>query len=382
MRIGIDEVLIYPRSMGLSNRDAAIIPELLKRIGSREEKIILYFSKYLDDKSIDKFIGSRNNTKIIKTPLPSFPTYKRTLKGLHYWPRQAKKDQLNLFHAQYYPTPRLDIPVILTVHDLRFLHMFKANRLPRYIYHKIVVPYSILQADRIIAVSHFTKKDLLEHFKIPEEKIDVIYNPLPPHFKVAPDKNLLSQVREKYRLPESYLLYVGNLEPRKNLGRLIEAYLILRKKLESNLVIVGTPEWQYAKLFDLVREKHLDREIIFTGYVPDEDLPSLYSLARMFVFPSLFEGFGIPVIEAMACGTPVVTSNVSSLPEVAGDAGILVDPYDAESIAEGISRVLTDSKLKRELIKKGYERIKAFDAGQIAGQVLNTYKKVLSNHSA
>ena len=377
MRIGINQVLISSRSSGASNRDMTIIPALLDRCGSWGEEIILYLSRTLESQEIEKMVGDRNNAEIVRTPIPSLPTYKRVIQGHSYWPKQTKYDRLNLFHAYYYPVPRLDIPVVLTVNDLRFLHMPKTYRLPRYLFLKAVVGPSILKANRIIAISHFTKQDLLEHFRISENKIDVIYCPLPRHFEILPDKDLLAQVQKKYNIPENFILYVGNLEPRKNLVRLLEAYAIVKKKFNISLAIIGTPVRQYNLLFDRIKAYNLEKDVICTGYVADEDLPSLYRLANLFVFPSLFEGFGIPVLEAMACGTPVVASNVTSLPEVVGDAGILVNPYIVESIAEGISSVLSNSQLEKELITKGYERIKVFDAGKIATQVLDTYKKVL-----
>jgi len=379
MKIGINEVLIYPRSSGALNREMAILPEVLKQIETSGGESIVYISGDLDGRFINQLIGDAKKALPIRTPLPSIPTYQRVLKGISYWPKRILQDKLDLFHTAYYPVPRLKIPTVLTVHDVRFVHMPETYRRGRYLFLKVVVPLSFSRVCRIITISKDTKDDLCYYFKVPDEKIDIVYIPIAARFKQITNDAILSAARVKYRLPTKYILYIGNLEPRKNLNRLIQAYEILLKGYNYKLVIVGKPEWRYSGLFDRVRRKNLENDILFTGHVEDDEIPFLYNLASVFAFPSLHEGFGIPVLEAMACGVPVVTSNISALPEVAGDAAILVNPYDIESIADGIMKILKDDCLRKKLISKGLSRVKQFNAKDVAIRIFETYKKALGS---
>lgn len=380
MRIGINEVLICPRSSGATNREMAILPELLKEIEAGGGESVVYISRDLDEKLSCQLIGDSSNTTVVRTPLPTIPTYQRILKGIPYWTKRVLQDKLDLFHTAYYPVPHLNIPIVLTVHDVRFIHMPETYRRGRYLFLKVVVPLSFSRACRIITVSKDTKNDLYYYFKVPDEKIDIVYNPIATRFKQITNDTILSATRVKYCLPTKYILYIGNLEPRKNLNRLIQAYEILPKEYNYKLVIVGSPEWRYSGLFDRVRRKNLENDILFTGHVEDNEIPFLYNLASIFAFPSLHEGFGIPIIESMACGVPVVTSNISALPEIAGDAAILVNPYDIESIADGIIKVLRDDSLRKKLISKGLNRVKQFNAKDVAVKIFETYKKTLNSY--
>ena len=182
------------------------------------------------------------------------------------------------------------------------------------------------------------------------------------------DKNILIDLRSRYNLPEKYILFVGNNNPRKNLGRIIQAFDLMKEctDLPHKLVIAGEQGWRFDRTQALESVGHCD-DVIFTGFVPDEDLPALYSAADLFAFPTLYEGFGIPVIEAQSCGTPVVTSNLSALPEVAGNGAELVDPYDVENICEAMRKVLKDKAFAAELVKKGHENAKRFSWDASAG---------------
>jgi len=380
MRIGINEVLINPCSSGAVNREVSVLPEVLKQIEANGGESIVYISKNLDDLIINRLVDGAKKVHIIRTPLPFTPTYQRVLKGIRYWPKRASKDKLDVFHTAYYPVPRLKIPTVLTVHDVRFVHMPETYRRARYWFLRYSVPYSLAVATRIITISENTKNDLINYFGIPSKKIDTSYVPLLPNFvRTKTDKNTnLAEIKNRLKLPKKFILYVGNLEPRKNLSRLLKAFTLVRQKASCKLVIVGKPAWGTNVLFDTVKQNHLENELIFTGYLEEEDLCSVYRLASMLAFPSLHEGFGIPVIEAMACGTPVLTSNVSALPEVAGDAAILVDPYSVKSIANGILAILSDEKLRYRLIEKGFERIKVFNRKESAKAVVESYKKAFT----
>lgn len=378
MRVGINEVLIYSRSSGTQKREMNVLPEVLKKIELAAGRSFVYFSRNLEEKYINQLTANIKNISIERTPLPSLPTYQRILKGFSYWHKQVLRDKLDLFHTSYYPVPNLTIPTILTVNDVRFLHLPKTYRRARYWFLRAVVPSSLARATRIIAISQNTKDDLHHLLGVDEEKIDVIPLAISSQFYPISEEDRLDKVRNILNLPKNFILFVGHLEPRKNLKRLIHAYLKVRQKFDCKLVIVGKPEWSSHRVLDIVTENNLQKDIFFTGYVDDEDLPALYNLAKVVAFPSLHEGFGLPVIESMACGTPVVTSSVSALPEIAGDAAVLVDPYDIDAIADGIMKVLDDDHLRRSLISKGLKRAKEFNAKNIAGMIFDAYKKSMN----
>lgn len=378
MRIGINEVLIYNRASGARQRELTLLPEVLRQIEHIGAESVVYVSRDLSNDLIVQLIGDSNKTKIVKTPIPSMPTYQRIFKGFSYWNNQVIDDRLDAFHTAYYPVPFVRVPTVLTVHDLRFLHMPETYQRARYWFLRASVPYSLSVAKRIVTVSENTKDDLINYLGVPSKKIDVSYNPVSANFaRIKTDRDTnLAETKNKLKLPDKFILYVGTFEPRKNLGRLLEAFILVRRRFNYKLVILGKREWDSDILFDIVKQNHLKNDVVFTGYVEEEDIRSVYSLASVLAFPSLHEGFGIPVIEAMACGVPVLTSNVSALPEVAGDAAILVDPYSIDSIANGLIAILSDEKLRYSLIYKGFERIKVFNKKESAKAIVESYQKV------
>ena len=216
-------------------------------------------------------------------------------------------------------------------------------------------------------------------FGIPEEKIQVIYNGVAAHFSQIEDKGAIEQVLKKYGIDGNYILFVGKLEARKNLAGLIEAFRLFKKesKLEHKMVLVGSLGWKAEEILEKLDEYGLQEDVVRLGYVCDEDLPFLMNGADVFLYPSLYEGFGIPALEAMACGTPVVASNTTSLPEVVGDTGLLVDPTSPGEIAEALTRILVDSALRKTLIVKGIERAASFTWRHAAEQTLRLYQEML-----
>ncbi len=245
-------------------------------------------------------------------------------------------------------------------HQEKVFHYFKEN------------------ASLIIAISENTKMDIMKYLRIPENKIRTIYCGVGDEFRKIEDIRVLKSRLRGIGIDYPYILYVGSLEPRKNVERLIEAFIQLKKRRQINgkLVISGIKGWAYQSIFDKVASSGTEKEIIFTGFVPNESLPFLYNGASAFVYPSLYEGFGLPVLEAMACGVPVVTSNVSSLPEVAGDAAILINPYSVDELADGIWRILSDKELRNQCIKKGIERAKLFTWERCAKNTLDAFNEV------
>ena len=253
---------------------------------------------------------------------------------------------------------------VVTVHDLGYRHYPAAHPLLDRLYLDLSTRYNARAARRVIAVSQATQDDLVQHYGIEPDKITVVYSGWDERMQPVEDEGTIEGVKARYHIRGEYVLYVGTLQPRKNLGRLLEAVALLRKEARRgeapSLIIAGRKGWLYDPVFQQVERLGLEGEVVFPGYVPQEDLPALLSGARLFVFPSLYEGFGLPVLEAMACGTPVVCSNVSSLPEVAGDAALLVDPLDVEGMAEAMNRLLQDEGLRAELVERGYRQVRRF----------------------
>ena len=378
MRVGIDEVLIYPEMSGAVNREITLLPELLKLLIEGGIEPVVYFSREADDDLIDRLTGGLEGVRPVRTPIPALPTYKRVLMGLRYWPAQARRDGLDLFQTSYHPAPRLHIPIVLTVHDVRLVRMPETYHWARRLFLGVVIPGSLRRTSRIITGSVDTKEDLKSFFDVPDEKIEICHIPLSAHFERVRDEGILGAVRAKYRLPSRYILNVSKIEPRKNITRLIEAYAAIRHRFDVKLVVAGKADAKFRRLYEGLKQQGGPEEVVFTGYVEEADLPAIYSMAEAFVYPSIHEGFGIPLLEAMACEVPIVTSNVSALPGIAGDAALLVDPFDTGSIAEALERLLGDPGLGERLISRGRERVSRFTVRGAAEKIVEVYINLLS----
>ena len=297
-----------------------------------------------------------------------------------FLPAYLRKNNYDLYHSPNYVLPYfLYFPSVLTIHDLITLNFPQFCQFKSVLYFRLFLPNSIKKATKIIAVSYKVKEDILRRFNIYPDKIEVVYQGVNPIFKKIRDKGILSKTRDKYYLPDQFLLFVGNIEPKKNLVRLIKAFDILRKttELKHKLVIVGKKGWKYNSVFKTIYKLKIGNEIIFTGYVPEEDLPAIYSMADLFVFPSLYEGFGIPPLEAMACETPVLVSNKGALPETTGGKCLQVNPYDINDIAKGINTLLTDEALRTKTIENCKKWVKDFTWERAARQTIKVYERIL-----
>ena len=299
-------------------------------------------------------------------------------------PLDLRREGIDLFHAPHYVLPPLTpCKSVVTIHDcihLRF-PQYLPNRLA-YAYARSSMWVATHRSNRVLTVSEASKRDILRYFRIPEGKIDVIYNAIDERFGETPSPDEVERVRERYQLNAPYVLYAGNIKPHKNLERLIEAFHTLRQDgdlAHVKLLIIGDEISKYAALRRAVHRYKLHKHVRFFGFVPDKTLAVLYRLARVFVFPSLYEGFGLPPLEAMASGTPVITSDVSSLPEVVGDAALLIDPLDPAAIADAMRRVLMDSDLRETLRQKGLERVREFSWERSVRRVREIYGEVLSD---
>lgn len=299
---------------------------------------------------------------------------------------EIKKYKLDVFHGPAFFVPLLKpkrCKFITTVHDLAFLTSPKTFTFSTRLYFFLLFKVSLKLCDKIIAVSNVTKKDMIEHYSIHEEKVLVIHSGISAFYKPTSSEERKKKVLLKYNILEKYILFVGALSPRKNVVSILKAYktyntyLQKQQKKESiTLVLVGKKAWLYDDIFSFIFENKMGKSVLFLDYVPENDLVVLYSNAELFLFPSLYEGFGFPVLEAMACGTPVITSNVSSLPEVAGNAAILVDPKNVEEITEAMIKITHNPKLKEEFIKKGKEQVKKFTWKESAQKTIEVYHEL------
>ncbi|HNS51265.1 MAG TPA: glycosyltransferase family 1 protein [Anaerolineae bacterium] len=266
-------------------------------------------------------------------------------------------------------------PMVLTIHDLSFLHYPQNFHAGKRLYLRLFTKWSVQRAQRVIAISESTRRDILDRYGVPEGKVDRIYYGVDPIFRPLPSDRVV-EFRARQRLPDRFLLFVGTLEPRKNVTRLIEAYALLPKG-RPPLYIVGGKGWLYDEVFARVEALHLDRAVHFAGHVPGQELPWWYNAAELLVYPSLYEGFGLPPLEAMACGTPVITSGVSSLPEVVGSAGITIDPTDAGALTAAMVRVLAEEEMRRAMKAAGLEQARAFSWQRAAGETVTSYRRAL-----
>jgi glycosyltransferase involved in cell wall biosynthesis len=323
------------------------------------------------------------NTKIV---FFTFSQYKKYLPFVYSHVLAASKiasQNLDIYHSPANVIPlRYAGKFCITTHDLAIYRrpdLFPKNQGFAL---KYIVPRTIHRAKKIIAVSEFTKREIQEFFPVDEKKIRVIYEGADHQrfFKALPDENSREYLKTKYKIRNEYLLFVGTLEPRKNLIRLLEAFYKMLSnnsgyKSKYQLLLAGTKGWLYDSIFDEVKNRGLEHNVLFPGYIDAKDLPLLYKNAKFFVYPSLYEGFGLPVLEAMACGVPVITSNASSLPEIVGDAALLVDQLDVDGLTGAMQRFLEDEKFRTGYSEKALLQAKKFSWEKCAKETLEVYKE-------
>jgi glycosyltransferase involved in cell wall biosynthesis len=373
MRIGIDAHAIGARQGGNETYIRGLIKSLAEIDGEN------LYTIYLADAGAaaqwrENFTTRYKNFNVRllppPTPLVRVPVY------LSY---ELFRRPVDVLHVQFTAPPFCRVPVVVTIHDLAFERMPETFTRRGSFQLKLTVRRTAKKAAKVATVSEYSRQDLLDIYKLPPEKVVVTYNGVESSFTPLPSvPNEAEEVRRRFGVSRDFLLAVGSLQPRKNLVRLIRAYARLRGEREDfrpQLVIVGRKLWLASEIFDEVKRQRWADDVILTGYVADEDLPALYRAARAFVYPSLFEGFGLPPLEAMACGTPVVTSDVSSLPEITGDAALLIDPNDERALANALIEVVNNDRLRAELREKGIAQAKKFTWRDAAEKTLMLYQE-------
>jgi len=367
MRIGIDARLVFYNRAGIGQYILQLT-EALAGLTPHEDTFLLLQSRK-DRGNIVKSNGFLR--KSLWTP--SHNRFEQMALSF-----EISRLGLDLLHSpDFIPPFRRNCKSVITVHDLAFLLYphFLTKESARY-YGQIDQAWR--KTDHIIAVSEVTKHDSIKMLGVPEKKITVIHEAANPIYRPLPKDEARRIVKEKYKLDQDFILFVSTIEPRKNLPGLLHAYrrLLDDYKCQEMLVLSGSNGWLWEEVYETVAKLNLERHVAFLGRVPSEDLVYLYNAARLLVHPSFYEGFGLTPLEAMTCGAPVIVSNTSSLPEVVGDAALLINPHDVDGLTVAIWRVLTDKELREELICKGLKRAKNFSWQQAAEKTLEVYHKV------
>lgn len=375
MHIGLDYTAALRQGAGIGRYTRGIVGALARLDHANQYTLIVPS----DIGALPQSIGE-GQMHIKRLPLPEWPltfAWHRLRLPLYV---ELFTGKLDLFHSPDFVLPPVRrARTIVTVHDLSFLRYPECAARGLVEYLSAVVPRSLQRADLILADSAWTRQDLIEMLRIPAEKIVVVPAGVGPEYHPISDQAALTAVRERYNLPRRFILHVGTLEPRKNLIRLMEALrAIAAREPELCLVLVGGKGWLYEDIFASVERLGLTGKVVFPGYIAEADLPAVYNLAAVLAYPSLYEGFGIPPLEAMACGVPVVSSNSSSLPEVVGDAAVLVDPADSAALAAALLRTLSDSQLRQTLRARGLARAAAFSWPAAAEKLLDAYNICVS----
>lgn len=373
MKIGINALFIRPGWHAGTEVYLRNLLRLLPAVG-REHEFYLFTNR----ENHDTFLFTEPNIKKVLIPIRASIKPLRVLMEQVALPRQASILGLDVIHGPGYTCPAVGpCARVVTIHDMQYRYYPEIYPKGQYIFFKIFIPLSARTSTAIITDAESTKTDLKKFLVIPPKKVSVIHLAPDPRFARQPSPDEVKVVQAKYSLPDKYILTVSSFRPQKNTLRLIEAYSGLRKRgvTTHKLVLVGRKLDPYSDVQRIIQHLELENDVVVTGYVPDEDLSAIYAGADIFVFPSFFEGFGIPVLEAMACGVPVVLSNVASLPEAGGEAGYYIDPYSVDEITKAMHKVLTEPSLREMLSAKGQAHASNFSWERVARETIGVYKQ-------
>ena len=349
------------------------ITELLQRLPSADAGIRYTAFSGQSASSWVRTMPARSTRWPTERPVPRIVWEQVFLPGV------CARERLDLLHGLAFVSPLLcPCPTVITVHDLSFALFPEFFRGPNGMYLRLFTRSACRRAAKIIAVSENTRADVMRLYGVSGERVVAIPHGVSPAFHPRPAAQV-AEFRRTRGLPDHFILFVGTLEPRKNLVKLIEAFSNLTCRIpNTQLVLIGGKGWYYDQIFATIERMNLKDRVFLAGYVPNEDLPLWYNAADVFAFPSRYEGFGLPVLEAMACGTPTVTSTASSLPKVAGDAALTVPPDDVDALSTALHRALTDGALRQELSSKGLARAATFTWEETARCTVAVYRQALS----
>lgn len=376
MHIAIDAHSVGAR-LGGNETYATNLIESLAEI-DQANRYTLYVTK---QSAVARFADRWPNFKVRQT-LPHTPLVRIpiTLSA------ELRKNPVDLLHVQYTAPPLAPCPVVVTIHDLSFEHLPETFKRRSRAQLRLTVRRTARRAAHVITLSEYSRQDINQTYGIPLDRISVTPAAAPASYARVINEIELQPVREKYGIKRDYILSLCSIQPRKNLVRLIEAYSFLRERHPRielpQLVIAGKKGWLEHDVFRAAAQSVATRDIVFTGYVSDEELPALYSGALCFVYPSYFEGFGLPIIEAMQCGCPVIAGSLTSVPEVVGEAGVLIDPFSAESIATAMHSLIANTAARNDLRKRGLERAKKFDWQRTAKLTLQVYEQIATQNQS
>lgn len=383
MRIGIDaRFLTHPQMGGFKTYTENLVAALANI--DTDNEYVLYLDRSPSEQT--KLSASSNFIyRIVPGMLPVLGMPWREQVGLSH---QIMRDKLDLFHAPSLTAPlRLTCPLVVTIHDMIWYFPEKfSNSKSRSVqrkmmewYYRLVPQFAIRHAAAILTVSQAAKESITQQFGLPVEKLFVTHEAASQVYGPVKDPQQIKAIRHKYKLTFEFILAIGSADPRKNISTLVQAYALLPPDLQNRykLVIVWTHHFLTTKLAKQIEKLKLTNNVQFLKQVSNEDLVLLYNAASLFAFPSRYEGFGLPLLEAMACGAPVIASNNSSIPEIVGDAGLLVETEDVETLASTMVHVLTDETTQRQLIQKGFERAASFSWEKCAYQTVAVYKQAL-----
>lgn len=373
MRIGIDATALPPQPVGAGN----YMIQLIRALAALEDAPDLVIFAHQHGAAL---ISVPPNPRLSWVVLPDRSPAQRLVWEQAIFPKEVRAAGVDLLHSLHYTRPfTLPCPSVVTFHDLTFFLFPHLHTRSKRLFFPNAMRFSARRAEALIAISENTRQDAIRLLGIPPAKIFTTPLAVTGDFRPVSDPAKLEPVRQKYKLPAHFILYVGVVEPRKNLPQLLRAYKnVVTAGCTLPLVIVGRFGWMYEEVLHLIDQLGLKERIQFTGYVPGEDLPIVYNLADIFVYPSLYEGFGLPPLEAMACGTPVITTAVSSMPEHVGDAGLLIPPQDEDALTQALLRLLKDTGLQNELAQKGPRQAAQFTWKRTAQQTLFVYQHVLT----
>jgi len=377
MKIGIEAQRIFRKKKHGMDMVALELIRNLQSIDTDNEYLI-----FVKPDVDDTIIKESPNFKIVKLGGGFYPLWEQIA-----LPRAAKKSGCELLHCTSNTAPIFtSIPLVVTLHDIIYMESSYMKILQGTgtlyqkfgnVYRKIFVPKIVKKSKKIITVSHFEKNRIGQFFGIGNDpRLEAVYNGVSEHFKPVTDQMELKRVKEKYHLPDRYFFFLGNTDPKKNTKGTLKAYSDFLKQTSSDikLVMLDYDRPELEKLLDEIGDKNLINKIVLTGYVMNTDLPAIYCQSDLFLYPSLRESFGIPMLEAMGCGVPVITSNTSSMPEVAGDGALIVDPSKPDEITAAMVNILSDNELKFDLISKGLVQAAKFSWKAMAENVLKIYQ--------